>query len=129
MRLALDSDPRLHLVRSYGEGVVIVGDERFTQPLLVTPTRPPSPWAVDSFEVLNRAEQLDAQLAPLLQFGAQIVLLGVGATQPDVSAPLRAAFRSRRLAFECMNLGAACRTYNVLASEQRLVVAALFPGR
>lgn len=128
MRLALDSDPRIHLVRSYAEGCVVIGEQRLTRPLLVSPQRLMIDWAVQSLQALSDSEQLEAQLAPLLQFGASIVLLGAGQTQPQSSARLRAAFRSRQIALECMTLGAACRTYNVLASEQRTVVAGLFPS-
>jgi uncharacterized protein len=128
MRLALDSDPRIHLVRSYGEGSVVIDEQRLTRPLLVSPQRLMPDWAVDSFEALSNSTQLEAQLAALLQFGANIVLLGAGQTQPQSSAQLRAAFRARQIALECMTLGAACRTYNVLASEQRAVVAGLFPS-
>ena len=128
MRLALDSDPRIHLIRSYGEGSVVVDDERLTRPLLVGPERLLKDWNVDSFAALSDSTDLEAQLAPLLQFGAGIVLLGVGERAPQASAQLRAAFRTRQIALECMNLGAACRTYNVLASEQRAVVAGLFPS-
>ncbi|HEY7930154.1 MAG TPA: MTH938/NDUFAF3 family protein [Steroidobacteraceae bacterium] len=128
MRLALDSDPRIHLVRSYGDGGVVIDAQRLTHPLLVSPQQLLTDWAVPSFQALNDSAQLEAQLAPLLQFGATIVLLGAGQTQPQSSARLRAAFRTRQIALECMTLGAACRTYNVLASEQRSVVAGLFPG-
>lgn len=128
MRLALDSDPRIHLVRSYGAGSVVIDAQRLTAPLLVSPGRLLSAWPVGSFEALSSSAQLDAQLAPLLEFGAGIVLLGAGERQPEPSARLRAAFRSRQIALECMNLGAACRTYNILASEQRAVVAGLFPN-
>jgi uncharacterized protein len=128
MRLALDSDPRIHLVRSYGDGSVVIDEQRLTRPLLVSPQRLVTDWAVESFEALTSSAQLEAQLALLLQFGAGIVLLGAGLTQPQSSASMRAAFRTRQIALECMTLGAACRTYNVLASEQRAVVAGLFPG-
>ena len=59
--------------------------------------------------------------------GAQIVLLGAGETQRFASAAVRASFRARRVALECMTLGAACRTYNILAGEERPVAAGLFP--
>jgi uncharacterized protein len=128
MRLALDSDPRILLVRSYGDGSVVINEQRLTRPLLVSPERLLTDWAVQSFQALSDSAQLEAQLEPLLQFGAGIVLLGAGQTQPQCSARLRAIFRARQIALECMTLGAACRTYNVLASEQRAVVAGLFPN-
>lgn len=128
MRLALDSDSRIHLVRSYGEGSVVIDEQRLTRPVLVSPERLLTDWAVESFEALSDSAQLEALVGPLLEFGAGLVLLGAGQTQPQSSARLRAFFHTRQIALECMTLGAACRTYNVLASEQRSVVAGLFPG-
>jgi uncharacterized protein len=40
-------------------------------------------------------------------------------------AALKAAFKVRRIALEPMDTGAACRTYNLLATEERRVAAAL----
>jgi uncharacterized protein len=39
---------------------------------------------------------------------------------------VRAAFTARGIGLEAMELGAACRTYNVLVQEERRVAAALF---
>ena len=132
MRLALDTDQRIHLVRSYGGGELVIGSEHIRRPCLVSPDRLVLDWGASSFAQLCDAPtdtdaSVTAALEALLQFGASIVLLGSGDSQPLPSARLRAAFRARSLALECMNLGAACRTYNVLASEQRAVVAGLFP--
>jgi uncharacterized protein len=44
-----------------------------------------------------------------------------------VARALRPALAARQLALEAMELGAACRTYNVLAQEDRSVAALLFP--
>ena len=127
MRLALESDTRIHLVRSYGGGELVIGAEHIRRPCLISPERLVLDWDVNCFAQLSDSDQITGALETLLQFGAPIVLLGSGESQPVPSARLRAAFRARSLALECMNLGAACRTYNVLASEQRAVVAGLFP--
>jgi uncharacterized protein len=39
---------------------------------------------------------------------------------------VRAQFAARRVGLEVMQLGAACRTFNVLVQEERRVAAALF---
>ncbi len=128
MRLALDSDTRIHLVRSYGSGELVIGAEHIRRPCLVSPERLMLDWGVSSFAELSEVTSAgQTPLETLLQFGAGIVLLGSGESQPIPSAHLRAAFQLRSIALECMNLGAACRTYNILASEQRAVVAGLFP--
>ena len=129
MRLALDSDPRINLVRRYGNGELLIGAQLITRPCIVSPERLQLDWAVSSFEQLcSLAEAaLSGAIEPLLSLHAGIVLIGAGASQPLPGSALRAAFQRRAIALECMNLGAACRTYNILANEQRPVVAALFP--
>jgi len=56
-----------------------------------------------------------------------VVLIGTDVADVAIGAMLRRALEARGIAFELMNLGAACRTYNVLAQERREVVAGLFP--
>ncbi|HEY6452485.1 MAG TPA: MTH938/NDUFAF3 family protein [Steroidobacteraceae bacterium] len=122
MRLALDSDPRILLVRSYGGGEVVVGEQRIARPLIITPQRLILDWSATSFSSLA-----GPQLEALFALGAGIVLLGAGETQEFANAAVRASFRAHGIALECMTLGAACRTYNILASEERRVAAGLFP--
>jgi uncharacterized protein len=55
-----------------------------------------------------------------------LVLLGTGPTQRFPPMEIRAALTSRGVGLEVMDLGAACRTYNVLVQEERRVAAALF---
>lgn len=122
MRLVLDSDPRLNLVRRYGDGEIVIGEQHISRPCIVTPQQLLLDW-----DTAPIAEMNAAQLEPLLALGAGIVLLGAGETQPFPGAALRVLCRERGVALECMNLGAACRTYNILANESRRVVAGLFP--
>ena len=122
MRLALDSDSRIHLVRRYGGGQILIGEQLIARPCIVTRQRLVLDWEVGRFDELS-----EAQLEPLFAFGAEIVLIGSGEKQPYPNAQLRALLRGRGSALEYMSLGAACRTYNILASEQRVVVAGLFP--
>jgi uncharacterized protein len=122
MRLVLDSDPRIHLVRRYGNGEIVVGEMSLTRPLIITPQRLVLDWNATSFQ-----ELAEPQLAALFALEARVVLLGAGDTQMFAGAQVRERFRARGIALECMTLGAACRTYNILASEQRPVAAGLFP--
>jgi uncharacterized protein len=122
MRLVLDSDPRIHLVRSYGGGEIVIAEQRIARPLIITPQRLILDWSATSL-----SELAEPQLQALFELGAGIVLLGAGETQMFASAAVRASFRARNIALECMTLGAACRTYNILANEERPVAAGLFP--
>jgi uncharacterized protein len=62
---------------------------------------------------------------PLFNWQPEIILLGTGERQIFPPADLIAAVMARGVGLEVMNTGAACRTYNVLMSEGRRVVAAL----
>ncbi|NJR14118.1 MAG: hypothetical protein HC779_08170 [Phyllobacteriaceae bacterium] len=55
-----------------------------------------------------------------------IVIAGTSAAERLAPPDIRRLCRDRGIALEAMELGAACRTYNVLLQEERRVVAALF---
>ena len=52
-------------------------------------------------------------------------LIGTGKDLLSMPAPLREAFRSRRIMLEAMSTGAAVRTYNILLGERRRIGALL----
>ena len=52
-------------------------------------------------------------------------MLSTGAGQRFPRAAWRAEFAARRIGLEIMEVGAACRTYNVLVGEERKVVGAI----
>ena len=67
-------------------------------------------------------------LAPLIERGGvELVLLGLGKRGAPVKPALRAALKVHGIGVEAMDTGAACRTYNVLLGEDRLVATALLP--
>ncbi len=55
----------------------------------------------------------------------EILLLGCGAAMAALDPGLRAALRAEGIGVDCMDTGAACRTFNVLLSEERRAAAAL----
>ena len=57
----------------------------------------------------------------------ELVLIGCGDTQVFLPPAIQALFFRRNIGFEVMITDAACRTFNVLVSEGRKVVAALLP--
>ncbi len=125
MRLVLDTDPQILTVRRYGAGEIEVAGQVLRAPCILSPARVVADWAVRSADELD-----EAALAPLLAFRPAVLLIGSdmpGAAGKHASSALRRSVESRGVALEWMSLGAACRTYNVLAQERREVVAGLFP--
>jgi len=67
-------------------------------------------------------------LGAVIEYGGiELILLGLGRRGAPVSTSLRAALKAHGFGVEAMDTGAACRTYNVLLAEDRLVAAALLP--
>jgi uncharacterized protein len=122
MRLLLDSDPQILTVRAYARGEIDIAGQKIHAPCIVSSARLITDWAVSSAAALDLAS-----LEPLLALHPSVVLIGADQADIAASGTLRRTLEGRHIAFEVMDLGAACRTYNVLAQERREVVAGLFP--
>lgn len=121
MKFTLEPATQTNLIRGYSATRIEIGEQSIDRSCIVTPTRLITDWEPASFEDLL-AEHLETIFALM----PQLVLLGCGATQRFASAEVRRAFAQRGVGLEVMQLGAACRTFNVLVQEERQVAAALF---
>ncbi|MCU0761196.1 MAG: MTH938/NDUFAF3 family protein [Steroidobacteraceae bacterium] len=123
MKLTMENPTSTNLVRGYGEGEVRVGETRLAAACIVAPHR-----IVSDFRPRLPAELQLEDLGPVFELSPEIVILGWAGGQPFMPARHRAWFLERRIAIEPMELGAACRTYNVLVQDGRDAVALLFPA-
>jgi uncharacterized protein len=121
MKLHEQRQARMNLIGRYGAGEIRVNEHRIAAPCIVAPGFLQQDW------IAGIAELDAGSLAPLWTLQPRIVLLGSAALSPERMKPLRGVFAARQTALEAMDLGAACRTYNVLAQEDRAVAALLFP--
>jgi uncharacterized protein len=78
---------------------------------------------VEDWPVRDSASLAPDDLAPLLALKPEVVLLGTGERQVFPPAAVMAACLSLGVGLEVMTNAAAARTFNVLASESRKVVA------
>ena len=123
MKFAQQRPDGANLIRRYGADYIVVGNEEIRSSCIVS-ANSFSAWAPRSVEELTVES-----LAPLFALAPEVVVLATGTTQRFPRASLRAEFATRRIGLEVMEIGAACRTYNVLVSEERKVLAAvLLPG-
>ena len=121
MKFTLDSRSDINLIRGYGPGEVRIAEIVQHAPCIVTATQLILDWPARDVSTLA-----PAQLEPLFALQPDVVLLGTGAKQTFPGTAIRQAFAARRIGLEVMDLGAACRTYNILVQEERRVAAALF---
>jgi len=122
MKLHPQAAGTLRTVTGYGPGWIEINAVRHEGALLVQPEADVVPWPVKAFDELTATDfEAIAALQP------DLVLLGTGERQRFVHPRLIAALASRRIGLECMDTAAACRTYNILMTEGRRVLAALLP--
>ena len=113
----------INLIRRYGADFIAIGENEIRESCIVS-ANSFAPWAPRSVEDLK-----PEHLAPLFALKPEVVVLSTGAKQVFPRAALRAEFATRKIGLEVMEIGAACRTYNVLVGEARRVLAAvLLPG-
>ena len=90
-----------------------------TSSLIVTPDQLIQDW-------LDNPPNLTQQdMQRLLETHPEVILLGTGQSLTFPKAEILQQCYQEKIGIEVMNTPAACRTYNVLASENRRVAAAL----
>ncbi|WP_332673129.1 Mth938-like domain-containing protein [Aromatoleum sp.] len=119
MKLNLEQNPTLNLITGYGADHVLINKVRHDGNLILTGDRV-IPWTAAGVEQLGADD-----FAAVRDLKPEVVVVGTGTRQrfpaPQVLRPLIDA----NIGYEIMDLAAACRTYNILATEGRAVVAAL----
>ncbi len=120
MKFQPDITEGVNLITRQEPSQVWVGGSPFGHSLLV-------PWIGDVriWPVASLAALAQAHFELILALQPELVILGSGPRMRFVSATLLRPLIDRRIGVEMMDTPAACRTYNVLASEGRAVVAAL----
>ena len=119
MKLHADAPTSLNTVTGYGPGFIEVNKSRHRGHLLLIPDSPVQAWQTSGFEALRPAD-FDA----LLALRPEVVLLGTGRRQRFPHPRLTGSLARAGIGVEVMDTAAACRTYNILMSEGRRVLAA-----
>jgi len=119
MQLDLEKGSGL-LIRSFSAGKLHVNDQVIDHDVMLTADEIISDWSPASPENLSIAD-----FALALERSPEVILFGTGLTQRFPDLQLITEIIRQGIGFEVMDTAAACRTFNVLAAEQRRVVAAL----
>lgn len=122
MEFNLELPQNQFFIRSVGEEGIRVDQDLFTSALIISSKRIVPDWAVAVPADIN-----EARLQEIFDLKPEVILIGTGKTQIFLPLEIQKHFFQRGVGFEVMKTDAACRTFNVLASEGREVVAALLP--
>ncbi|HMA12611.1 MAG TPA: Mth938-like domain-containing protein [Steroidobacteraceae bacterium] len=121
MKLHEHPTARINMIGGHAPGRVLVNGRWLAAPFLLAPTLLHDAWIAGPDVLVMES------LAPLWPLEPRVLLLGIDRRDHPAIKALRGPLAARQLALEAMDIGAACRTYNVLAQEDRPVAALLFP--
>ena len=116
MKLHLAQNAGILTFSSHGPGYVSANGTRYEGSVLVCGRQIEIDWAPQGFDGLDAA-----QFERLGNMGAEIVLFGSGDRQRFPRPELLKGLISKGIGLEVMDTKAACRTYNILVAEGRLV--------
>jgi len=119
MELNLERPRDYLFVRRADAHTVVVVDRPFTASIILTRDKVLDDWAV-----ADVAAMTPEHVQSIVALKPDVVLLGTGARQRFPPQAVLAAFLQRGVGVEVMDNAAAARTWDILASEGRNVVAA-----
>ncbi len=120
MKFTLDNPQGEFVFSNYGDGFLTVNDQSHSNNLVIFPEHL-EPWSVATFDQLT-ADHFDI----FVKRNPDVVILGTGVRQQFPPVELRRELVRRKIQLDIMDTPAACRTYNLLVSEDRDVGAAIF---
>ncbi len=121
--------PFAQAITGYGPDGIAIAGKWYAGSLLVGSNGPLLPWQVQDAQGQLAAGDLEEVLNEAVRALAkpyELVILGTGNRQIFPDSQWLSPFISRGLPLEIMSTPAACRTYNIVASEGRMVLAALW---
>lgn len=107
-------------IQSYSDKQITIDGKSYESSVLVSQGTIISNWAIENLAKLN-----SDSLTPILELKPEVILIG-HAKRGIVAPPSALEVLSKeKVGIECMSIGAACRTYNILLGEYRKVVLGL----
>jgi uncharacterized protein len=120
MRFAQDSTSGINVIRAYGNGELRINESVYRGAVILSAAS-----VIADANIHNLDQLIALDVARTLALEPELVLLGTGVRQIFPAPAFGAQFLRAGIGFEVMDTSAACRTFNVLVSEQRRVAALL----
>lgn len=112
-----------HSIQAYSDVEIKINNNLYQQSLIVCAQQIIENWPVSHLQQLN-----EQTIFPFLQDNPRIIIIGHPFTGQFPDYSVIESLAKRGIGIECMSIGAACRTYNVLLSERREVVLGIIIG-
>ncbi len=121
MKLEADLNPGAYKIDAYAPGSITVAGTAYASSIIITPAAVIEDKLPDQVQALAQAH-----VPALLEHEPEVVLFGSGKTLAFPPDEVCEVLYRQHVGFEIMDTGAACRAFNFLSGEGRVVVAAVF---
>lgn len=120
MKLSLSDESQANIITAYAQGNFTVRGQVFSGSHIFWPEKAPLAWELADIADLNQQS-----FNQLLCEDTEAIILGTGKSLLFPDDKWLEQIYSHSIGIEIMDTPAACRTYNILVSEGRQIVAAL----
>ena len=121
MNSLVDDANNDHAITSYGPGWIKIANNIVRRPCVVTPT------AVNFDSLPSNIISFNAQnIEPIVSLSPEVVIIGTGRKQLFLDKKISLVLTKQGIGIEYMDTAAACRSFNILLSEQRSVVGIFY---
>ena len=119
MHIQLET-PDNNTIRSYTDTQITIGATVYKHSIIISKNAIITSWPISSVQELNATN-----LEPALKLEPDIIIIGHQQPEAHIPMALMEYLSKQRVGIECMSIGAASRTFNVLLSEGRNVIIGL----
>ena len=120
MKFAQDSQDEGYVITAYDKSSISINGKTFNTSLIVTTRQLQQNWDISAIESLQ-----ESHINQLLSYNPELIIIGTGNRLVFPAIEVYSAIIKRGIGVDFMDTRAACRTYNILMSESRDVVAGL----
>jgi len=120
MKFAQDSQDEGYVITSYDETTISINGKAFASSLIISSQQLDKNWDLTAIELLA-----EAHIEKILSLKPELIIIGTGNKLVFPPAEAYSAAISFGIGIDFMDTRAACRTYNILMSENRNIVAGL----
>ena len=119
MELNLNSNKDINLISSYNKDSFTINDKQYHSSFLITAAN------LDSWHINNIAD-IDLALADIIAYKPDTVIIGTGEKTIMLPQSKLQELIQHKISYEIMSSTAAAKTYNILAMDNRNILAAIF---
>ena len=122
MQINDESADSKYIFQSCSKKGIAINDKLYTTSILINSNKLISPWSISNIKDLKEDNILE-----IIKTKPKILIIGSGKQHFYLNNKILFKLYANKIGCEVMQTDAACRTYNLLASDNRNVCGLLFP--